>query len=151
MDQRADSPEARNTINEGGLVRSSAKNASPIHAYISPDSEEQANQVIDRILSRGDQLAAFPRSGRTLRMFNRTNVREIIEKPYRIMYRVRDREGRGYRSAPRSAPPALAKIGSTRSLSDWLSSQVPPRLALLDAGRFAPDTLHFYTSCVRYM
>lgn len=59
-----------------------------IHSYISRDSEERAHQVIDRILRRGDQLGAFPLSGRISRITTRRNVREIVEEPYRIIYRV---------------------------------------------------------------
>lgn len=31
-----------------------------VHRHISTDSSEIANQVVDRILKRGDHLAAFP-------------------------------------------------------------------------------------------
>lgn len=60
-----------------------------IHAHISADSEANAHRVIDRILRRGDQLSAFPLSGRTVLHSRRPNVRELIEEPYRIIYRVR--------------------------------------------------------------
>jgi plasmid stabilization system protein ParE len=63
-----------------------------IRAFISRDSEKRANQVIDRILKRGDQLAAFPFSGRILEQSHRPNLREISEKPYRIVYRVRGQD-----------------------------------------------------------
>ena len=60
-----------------------------IHAHISVDSETTAHQVIDRILKRGDQLSAFPLSGRLVRNPRHANIRELIEEPYRIVYRVR--------------------------------------------------------------
>ncbi|HEY3136166.1 MAG TPA: type II toxin-antitoxin system RelE/ParE family toxin [Blastocatellia bacterium] len=41
------------------------------------------------MLSRGDQLATFPLSGRMVPHRRRKNVRELIERPYRIVYRVR--------------------------------------------------------------
>jgi toxin ParE1/3/4 len=63
-----------------------------IHHHISTDSKEAANQTIDRILKRGDQLASFPHSGRLVARYNRPGVRELIEAPYRIMYRVRREE-----------------------------------------------------------
>ena len=63
-----------------------------IHSHISVDSETNAHRVIDRILKRGDQLSAFPLSGRRLPHSRRPNIRELIEQPYRIVYRVRRNE-----------------------------------------------------------
>ena len=60
-----------------------------IHAHIAADSETNAHKVIDRILKRGDQLSAFPLSGRAVAHTRSTNVHELIEQPYRIIYRVR--------------------------------------------------------------
>ncbi|HLG17569.1 MAG TPA: type II toxin-antitoxin system RelE/ParE family toxin [Blastocatellia bacterium] len=68
------------------------KTLAAIHARISADSEQQAHRVIDRILMRGDQLALFPLSGRVVQRFNRPNIREIVESPYRIVYRVKKEE-----------------------------------------------------------
>ena len=60
-----------------------------IHSHISADSESIAHQVINRILNRGDQLSAFPLSGRIVFHPRRSNIRELVEDPYRIVYRVR--------------------------------------------------------------
>ena len=60
-----------------------------IHHPISTDSKEAANRTT---LKRGDQLASFPHSGRLVARYNRPGVREPIEAPYRIMYRVRREE-----------------------------------------------------------
>ncbi len=35
------------------------------------------------------QLAEYPWSGRVVREFDDPNIREIIEHPYRVIYRVR--------------------------------------------------------------
>lgn len=60
-----------------------------IHERISAESEATtAHRVIDRILQRGDQLAAFPLSGRIVERYKRPGIRELIESPYRIVYRV---------------------------------------------------------------
>ena len=60
-----------------------------IHEKISAAAEEAtAHRVIDRILRRGDQLAAFPLSGRLVERYKRPGIRELIESPYRIVYRV---------------------------------------------------------------
>ncbi len=60
-----------------------------IHGHISTDSEEAANRTVDRILKRGDQLAAFPQLGRMVDRYERPGIREVVEAPYRIVYRVR--------------------------------------------------------------
>jgi toxin ParE1/3/4 len=63
-----------------------------LHARIAVDSEERANQTVDRLLRRGDQLASFPELGRMVAHYNRPDVRELVERPYRIIYRVRRNE-----------------------------------------------------------
>jgi toxin ParE1/3/4 len=68
------------------------KSLAAIHAHISADSESNAHLVIDPILRRGDQLSTFPLSGRTVSHPIRKNLRELIEPPYRIIYRVRRQE-----------------------------------------------------------
>jgi toxin ParE1/3/4 len=60
-----------------------------VHSRLASDSESTANQTIDRILRRGDQLAAFPNLGRVVERYGRPGIRELIEAPYRIVYRVR--------------------------------------------------------------
>ena len=63
-----------------------------IHSHIAVDSEASANQTVDGLLRRGDQLAAFPKLGRVVERFGRPGIRELIESPYRIVYRVRRHE-----------------------------------------------------------
>src|SRR5438034_7430752 len=60
-----------------------------IHTRVSADSEDAANRTADRILKRGDQLAAFPLLGRVVDRYKRPGIRELVEAPYRILYRVR--------------------------------------------------------------
>ncbi len=57
-----------------------------IHDYIAEDSLTTAQQVVDRILSRSQQLKDLPRSGRQVPEYNHPEVREILERPYRIIY-----------------------------------------------------------------
>ena len=67
------------------------RSLSAIHERISTESEDTiAHRVVDRILQRGDQLAAFPLSGRIVERYKRPAIRELIESPYRIVYRVTD-------------------------------------------------------------
>jgi plasmid stabilization system protein ParE len=47
---------------------------------------------VDRVLKRGDHLASFPKLGREVERYGRPGVRELIEAPYRIVYRVRREE-----------------------------------------------------------
>jgi plasmid stabilization system protein ParE len=68
------------------------KSLASIHGHIEKDSESAAHQTIDRILKRGDTLAAFPQLGRMVERYNRPNIRELIEPPYRIIYRIQKNE-----------------------------------------------------------
>ena len=68
------------------------RSVADIHRRIAADSEQAANQTIDNILKRGDQLAAFPKSGRAVDRYKRPEIRELVEAPYRILYRVRRQE-----------------------------------------------------------
>lgn len=60
-----------------------------LHKYISKDSVARANAMVARILKRSMQLAEFPHSGRDVPEFGRGQSREVIEPPYRVIYRVR--------------------------------------------------------------
>jgi plasmid stabilization system protein ParE len=68
------------------------KSLAGIHEVLALDSTEAANRTVDRILRRGDQLAAFPNSGRVVVRFRRPDLRELVEPPYRIVYRVRQQQ-----------------------------------------------------------
>jgi len=60
-----------------------------IYEYISRDSPIYAKRVVDRITRRSEQIASFPMSGRKVPEYEAVDVREIIEKPYRIIYRIK--------------------------------------------------------------
>jgi toxin ParE1/3/4 len=57
--------------------------------FISLDSPFYAEQVVDRIVARFEQARRYPGSGRMVPEFGREDVRELIESPYRLVYRVR--------------------------------------------------------------
>ena len=59
-----------------------------ITEYISLDSPVYAEQVLDRLVSRLEQARTFPQSGRVVPEVARDDVREFIEPPYRLIYRV---------------------------------------------------------------
>jgi plasmid stabilization system protein ParE len=59
-----------------------------IKRYISQTSPLYAELVVRRIFGRGKQLEAFPESGRMVPKLGRPEVREVIEAPYRVIYRL---------------------------------------------------------------
>jgi len=63
-----------------------------IATYIAVDSELYAKLQVAKIVSRVDQLATHPLSGRIVPEFNIRSIRELIEGNYRIIYRVVNRE-----------------------------------------------------------
>ncbi|MBI4479386.1 MAG: type II toxin-antitoxin system RelE/ParE family toxin [Acidobacteria bacterium] len=60
-----------------------------IRAYIAEDSPRVAELVVGRILQAVERLSAFPESGRQVPERNDPEIREVIESPYRVVYRVR--------------------------------------------------------------
>jgi plasmid stabilization system protein ParE len=66
-----------------------ARSLADIHRHISTGSVEAANDTVDKILKRGDHLAAFPQLGKVVNRYKRPGIRELVEAPYRILYRVR--------------------------------------------------------------
>ncbi|MBW3569637.1 MAG: type II toxin-antitoxin system RelE/ParE family toxin [Gemmatimonadetes bacterium] len=69
-------------------TETAAGHLTALHDYIARDSEIYARRMIDRLTSRSKQIARFPRSGRAVPEFERADVREVIEGPYRIIYRL---------------------------------------------------------------
>lgn len=59
-----------------------------IYAYIALDSPEYARHMIDRLTKRSIQIAHFPLSGRKVPEYDQDKIREVIEKPYRIIYSI---------------------------------------------------------------
>jgi plasmid stabilization system protein ParE len=60
-----------------------------IYEYIASDSAIYAKRVIDRIIQRSNQISSFPYSGRKTPELNQSDIREIIEGSYRIIYRIK--------------------------------------------------------------
>jgi len=56
-----------------------------IYEYIGQDTPIYAQRVIDRLIRRSEQIASFPQSGRMVPEYKEENIREVIEKPYRII------------------------------------------------------------------
>lgn len=60
-----------------------------IETYIAQDSPAVARKTITRIASRCRQIGDLPQSGRKVPEFNQDDLREILERPYRILYRIK--------------------------------------------------------------
>ncbi len=60
--------------------------------YIARDSVKTAEKERLKLLKSVTQLQIFPRSGRMVPEFSNPSLREIIQKPIRIIYRVKSKE-----------------------------------------------------------
>jgi len=58
-----------------------------IYEFIAEDSPQNATRMIERLLDRAEGVVDFPRSGRMVPEYHQEDIREIIETPYRIIYR----------------------------------------------------------------
>ena len=63
-----------------------------IHEYYAKNSKRYADRVIDRLTRRSEQIAAFPWSGRTVSEYADPEIREVVEAPFRIIYRIREEQ-----------------------------------------------------------
>ena len=57
-----------------------------IRAYVAQDQPLNADRLVDQLTRRVEQLAEQPRSGRMVEKYQREDLRELIEPPYRIVY-----------------------------------------------------------------
>lgn len=63
-----------------------------IRDYIARDSETYAGDFVESILSAVERLSTFPRLGRVVPEADVPDIRELIFRGYRILYRV-DQDG----------------------------------------------------------
>ena len=59
-----------------------------VRTYISNDSPRYAAIVVGRLLSAVENAATYPEAGRIVPEFERQDIRETINRPYRIVYRL---------------------------------------------------------------
>ena len=59
-----------------------------IDAFISQNSSHYASVVVARLIAAMDRVAQFPESGRVVPEWNRSDVRGVIQRPYRVVYRL---------------------------------------------------------------
>jgi len=60
-----------------------------LHAYIARDSEVYASGFVERIIWAAEQIADHPEAGRVVPEKNDENVREVLYRNYRIIYRIK--------------------------------------------------------------
>jgi len=60
-----------------------------IYEYILQNSPFYAERMVDRLTKRSEQIASFPMSGHNVPEYSAEDIREIIERPYRIIYRIK--------------------------------------------------------------
>lgn len=58
-----------------------------IEAHIALDSPANAKEMIARLLARARQLETAALSGREVPEYRREDIRELLERPYRVVYR----------------------------------------------------------------
>ena len=59
-----------------------------IREFVSRDSAHYADIVVARLIAAVDRIARFPESGRVVPEFADASLREVIWRPYRIVYRL---------------------------------------------------------------
>jgi plasmid stabilization system protein ParE len=57
-------------------------------AFIAADSPAYAKIVVRRLISAVDPLRDFPNLGRSVPEFPDSSIREVVLRPYRIVYRM---------------------------------------------------------------
>jgi len=62
---------------------------SAIYNYISQNSPQYAQRLVERLTRRSEQIANFPFSGRLVPEFETEQIREVIEGSYRIIYYIK--------------------------------------------------------------
>lgn len=73
-------------------TENAVKHLVDIHAYISENSKIYAAAMVRRLTQNSERIAAFPKTGRMVPEFQAEDIREVIESPYRIIYRVKSEQ-----------------------------------------------------------
>lgn len=61
-----------------------------IHEHVARESRRNAERLIRRLVERVVQLEIAPDSGRSVPEYPDSDLRELLSRPYRIIYRQRD-------------------------------------------------------------
>jgi toxin ParE1/3/4 len=63
-----------------------------IYEHIARDVPIYAQRIVDRLTRRSEQIATLPQSGRVVPEYGAPDIREAIERPCRIIYRIREEQ-----------------------------------------------------------
>ena len=63
-----------------------------IRDYLAQTSPDYARRVVERLVNRSEQIAAFPRSGRVVPEYEIDEVRQVIESSYRLIYLIKEEQ-----------------------------------------------------------
>lgn len=63
-----------------------------IKEHLSHSSEVLGEIFVDKVFEKVELLKTFPRMGKMVEEFNRKDIRELIFKQYRIVYRIKNEE-----------------------------------------------------------
>jgi toxin ParE1/3/4 len=63
-----------------------------IRDYLWQTSPDYARRVVERLVNRSEQIAAFPRSGRAVPEYEIDEVRQVIESSYRLIYLIKEEQ-----------------------------------------------------------
>jgi len=69
-------------------TRAALDHLADIYEYIARDSARYARRMVDRITARSKQIGSFPESAPVVPEYADPTVREVVEGPYRVIYRV---------------------------------------------------------------
>lgn len=69
-------------------TRNATRELRSIHDYIAYNSPVYARAMVDRITRRTKTLVRFPRLGPRVPEYDDELTRELLEHPYRIIYRI---------------------------------------------------------------
>ena len=58
------------------------------HAFIEADSPAYARIVVRRLIAAAEPLREFPQLGRMVEEFPDPSIREVVYRPYRLVYRI---------------------------------------------------------------
>lgn len=74
--------------------RRAREDLAEIVRFIARDDRVAAERWVARLIQRGESLDGLPRAGRVVPELGRDDIREFIERTYRIVYRVHGEEVR---------------------------------------------------------
>jgi len=59
-----------------------------IAKYIADENKQAAIELVDNLFSRVNQLSDFPESGQSVPELGRSDVRQLVDGKYRIVYKI---------------------------------------------------------------